>query len=91
MGSSSSRCALLSVLFIWTLLGVDVHPIEGVKPLYIQLLVSQSRKVDNSSYIPAVDLALSLINDNLSILPEYELKYTKIIDSKVRKLAFIPS
>ena len=86
MGSSASRCALLSALFLWTLLGVGVRPIEGVKPLYFQLIVSQSREVDVSGYIPAVDLALSLINDNSSILPEYELKYTDIIDPKVRKL-----
>ena len=86
MGSSSSRCALLSALFFWTLLGVEVRPIEGLKPLYFQLIVSQSREVDVSGYIPAVDLALSLINDNSSILPEYELKYTDIIDPKVRKL-----
>ena len=90
MGPSSSRCALLSVLFFGTLLGVDVHPIEGVKPLYFQLLVSQSSEEDDSGYIPAVDLALSLINDNSSVLPEYELKYTDIIDPRVRKLGVEP-
>ena len=55
-----------------------------MKPLYFQLLVSQGREVDLSGYIPAVDLALSLINDNSTILPEYELKYTDIIDPQVR-------
>ena len=55
-----------------------------MKPLYFQLLVSQDREVDLSGYIPAVDLALSLINDNSTILPEYELKYTDIIDPQVR-------
>ena len=62
----------------------EVRPIESVKPLYFQLLVSQGREVDLSGYIPAVDLALSLINDNSTILPEYELKYTDIIDPQVR-------
>ena len=83
---SQSRYArtFLSVVFFWSLIHVKVHPIEGVKPLYFQLLVSQGRESDLSAYIPAVDLALSLINDNSSILPEYELKYTDIIDPKVR-------
>ena len=88
MRSSPGRYARtflqLSTVFFWSLIHVKVHPMEGVKPLYFQLLVSQGRESDLSAYIPAVDLALSLINDNSSILPEYELKYTDIIDPQVR-------
>ena len=53
------------------------------KDLYFQLVVSQSERFDFSGYIPAVDVALRLINNNTSILPDYELKYTDIIDAKV--------
>ena len=53
------------------------------KSLYFQLVVSQSERFDFSGYIPAVDVALRLINSNASILPDYELKYTDIIDAKV--------
>ena len=83
MRLSQSRYArtFLSIVFFWSSFH---HPTEGVKPLYFQLLASQGREVDNSGYIPAVDLALSLINENSSILSEYELKYTDIIDPKVR-------
>ena len=53
------------------------------KSLYFQLVVSQSERFDFAGYIPAVDVALGLINNNASILPDYELKYTDIIDAKV--------
>ena len=85
MRLSPSRCTPLSIVFFWSLLSVDIHSIEGARPLYFQLHVSQQEDSDKSGYIPAVDLALSLINDNSSILPEYELKYTDIIDSGVRQ------
>ena len=53
------------------------------KPLYFQLHVSQSDVLDISGYIPAVDVALRLINSNETILPEYHLMYTEIIDPQV--------
>ena len=53
------------------------------KPLYFQLHVSQSDVLDFSGYIPAVDVALRLINSNETILPEYHLMYTEIIDPQV--------
>ena len=64
---------------------VEISTIEGAKQLYFQVFASQSGEADISGYIPAVDLALSLINDNSSILPEYELKYTDIFFPQVRR------
>ena len=84
MRSSPSRCTFLNILSFWSLVYIEINTIEGTKPLHFQLLVSQNKDADFSGYIPAVDLALSLINDNSSILPEYELKYTDIIDPQVR-------
>ena len=53
------------------------------KPLYFQLHVSQSDVLDHSGYIPAVDVALRLINSNETILTGYHLMYTDIIDPQV--------
>ena len=86
MRSSPIRCTFLNILSLWCLVCIEISTIEGVKPLHFQLHVSQSEDADTSGYIPAVDLALSLINDNSSILPEYELKYTDIIDPEVRNI-----
>ena len=85
MRLSTSRCTprLLGTLFFWSTIYVQVSPVNGLKPLYFQLVLSKNEQFDNSGYIPAVDLALSLINDNSSVLPEYELKYTDIIDPQV--------
>jgi gamma-aminobutyric acid type B receptor len=52
--------------------------------LYFQLHVSQSDVLDISGYIPAVDVALRLINSNETILPEYHLMYTEIIDPQCK-------
>ena len=89
MRLSPSWCTLLSMVFFWSLLGIDIHSIEGARPLYFQLHVSQQEDSDKSGYIPAIDLALNLINDNSSILPEYELMYTDIVDSGVRHYYYI--
>ena len=85
MRLSTRRCTLrlLGTFFFWSTIHLHVSPISGLKPLYFQLVLSKNEQFDNSGYIPAVDLALSLINENSSILPEYELKYTDIIDPQV--------
>ena len=85
MGLSTSRCTLrlLGTLFFLSAIHVQVSPVTGLKPLYFQLVLSKNEQFDNSGYIPAVDLALSLINENSNILPEYELKYTDVIDPQV--------
>ena len=85
MGLSTRRCTLrlLCTLFFWSAIHVQVSPVNGLKSLYFQLVLSKNEQFDNSGYIPAVDLALSLINENSSILPEYELKYTDVVDPQV--------
>ena len=52
--------------------------------LYVQVIVSQESDFDFSGYIPAINLALDRINCNCSLLPDYNLKYTEIINSKVQ-------
>ena len=58
------------------------------KNLTIQLQVSQSSEFDLSGYIPAVEVALSLINTNSCVLPEYHISFTDIIDPQVSRKYF---
>ena len=57
------------------------------KSLTIQLQVSQSPDFDFSGYIAAVDLALSYINRNSCVLPEYHINvnYSDIVDPNVSR------
>ena len=58
------------------------------KNLTIQLQVSQSSDNDYSGYIPAVELALSFINNNSCVLPDYHISFTDIIDPQVSRKRF---
>jgi gamma-aminobutyric acid type B receptor len=56
---------------------------DDKQKLYAQIIVSQESDFDFSGYIPAIKLALKLINDERSgILPNYTLEHTEIINSK---------
>ena len=58
---------------------------DDKQKLYAQIIVSQESDFDFSGYIPAIKLALKLINDERSgILPNYTLEHTEIINSKVK-------
>ena len=58
------------------------------KNLTIQLQVSQSSEHDFSGYIPAVELALQLINTNSCVLPDYHVSFTDIIDPQVSRSTY---
>ena len=45
--------------------------------LYFLFIKSKGGPVDTSSVIPAVDLALEYVNNDSTILPDYNLAYTK--------------
>ena len=53
------------------------------KNLTIQLQVSQASEDQFRGYIPAVEVALSLINTNSCVLPNYHISFTDIIDPLV--------
>ena len=73
----------LRFAIVFSLLSVGARTSEAATPLYFSFIVSFGRDGFNSSgTIPAVDLALELIN-NQTILPEYELRHTAVRDSKV--------
>ena len=58
------------------------------KNLTIQLQVSQSSDDEFTGYIPAVEVALSLINNNSCVLPDYHISFTDIIDPQVSRKHF---
>ena len=52
-------------------------------PLYFSYITTKTGDYVGSGAIPAVDLALEQINNDSSILPNYILQYTDILDSNV--------
>ena len=59
------------------------------KNLTIQLQVSQSSEFDLSGYIPAVEVALDLINRNSCVLPDYHISFTDIVNPQVSRRASV--
>ena len=55
-------------------------------PLYFSYITTKTGDYVGAGAIPAVDLALEQINSNSSILPNYILKYTDILDSNVSSI-----
>ena len=51
--------------------------------LYFSYITTKTGSFVAAGAIPAVDLALRLINDRTDILPNYTLGYTDILDSEV--------
>ena len=59
-------------------------------PLYFALMVAESEESTfiSAGTIPAIDLAVDLVNNNSNILPGYELSYNgTIFDTKVSRLS----
>ena len=56
---------------------------EGKTQLYFSYITTKTGSFVAAGAIPAVDLALRLINDRTDILPNYTLGYTDILDSEV--------
>ena len=92
---ASLRCllSLSLLLFLFHRDGVEAicpsnPPPPSPVPLYFGFMTAVDPQSDYvlAGIIPAVDLALELINNNTNILPGYRLTYNgTIYDSKVRK------
>ena len=57
--------------------------LEEKTQLYFSYITTKTGIFVTAGAIPAVDLALRLINDRTDILPNYTLGYTDILDSEV--------
>ena len=55
-------------------------------PLYFSYITTKTGDYVGAGAIPAVDLALEQINNSSSILPNYTLEYTDILDSMVNSM-----
>ena len=64
--------------------------LEEKTPLYFSYITTQTGIFVTAGAIPAVDLALRLINDRTDILPNYTLGYTEILDSEVDRIKIMP-
>ena len=53
------------------------------KNITFQLQASMTGEFDLSGFIPGIDVALDIINENSTILPDYHLQYKDIVDAKV--------
>ena len=55
---------------------------ERQKNITFQLQASLTGDLDLSGFVPGIDVALDLINENSTVLPDYRLQYD-IVDAKV--------
>ena len=56
---------------------------EKQQNITFQLQASLTGDLDLSGFVPGIDVALDIINENSTILPDYHLRYD-IVDAKVR-------
>ena len=74
------------VVFVALLLSVYSSHVSSdaeKKPLYFSFITALSGGSTSSGGIPIIDLALKQINNDSRLLPDYELRYTTVLDSKV--------
>ena len=61
-----------------------LEEIQSAKLVYFSLIVSYGEFGFNSSgAIPSIDIALRYVNNKSELLPEYELRYNTVRNSKV--------
>ena len=79
------------VVYVWMLLSlVEVSRCQNKSTnasktkLHFMLMISKNgNSQDWSHFIPAVDLALDKINNDDTILPQYNLSYGEVVNGKV--------
>ena len=81
---------MINILGIWLVGNVLLAAVKGegseaasAKDLIFQFYVSSRPLVDLTPIIPAVDLALELINMDPNVLPGYNFKYLNVVNSYV--------
>ena len=79
------KCLFLALLTQCLALQQDCTQVgRKAKNLTIQLQVSQSSDA-SSGYIPAVEVALDLVNTNSCVLSDYHVSFTDVVDPQVRR------
>ena len=77
---------LILVMLMSSLQQVYCQSNDSRIPLYFSYITTKTGDYVGAGAIPAVDLALEQINNDSSILPNYTLQYTDILDSNVSYL-----
>ena len=87
---SPRRASCFAVVLVWLCTVVprggesaSGSQLEEKTQLYFSYITTKTGSFVAAGAIPAVDLALRLINDRTDILPNYTLGYTDILDSGV--------
>ena len=76
--------AMKFALVILLALLSHLEEIQSVQPVYFSLIVSYGEfGFDSSGAIPSIDIALRYVNNRSQLLPEYELRYITVRNSKV--------
>lgn len=70
-------------VFVALLLTVCSSHVSSKEQLYFSFITALSGGSTSSGGIPIIDLALEQINNDSRLLPDYELQYTTVLDSKV--------
>ena len=80
---------MISNRFVWITLSVlcfvQCFGLEKKTPLYISYIVSINPKVGfpSAGGLPALEIALDIINNRTDILANYSLQHSEALDSKV--------
>ena len=74
---------MLLLLCYVVLLSVATAKSDGGSDLYFSFITAKTGEVISLGALPMVDFALELVNQNDSILPNYTLSYTSILDDGV--------
>ena len=86
MGLTSAMQVLILVVLMSSLQQVHGQSNDSRIPLYFSYITTKTGDYVGAGAIPAVDLALEQINNSSSILPNYTLEYTDILDSNVSSI-----
>ena len=79
----SQLCFLSNSKLLLLLLILSTSAGEEQKNITFQLQSSMTGIPDLSGLVPGIDVALDLINENASVLPDYHLQYKDIVDAQV--------
>ena len=76
---------LLMILLVSVCYSKIVVTANLKKDLHFSFITALSGGSTSSGGIPIIDYALEQINNDSRVLPEYNLQYTTVLDSKVKK------
>lgn len=77
-GNLKIGCLMLLLVSVYSEIGAAAK-----KDLHFSFITALSGGSTSSGGIPIIDFALEEINNDSRVLPDYNLKYTTVLDSEV--------